>query len=298
MISFSCFLDSGAHSLFTKYAMHKKSDTFSYYDSKEFYIYVDEYAQFIIKNKEAFPVYVNVDVIFNPEKTMEVQKYLEEKWNLRPLPVFHFGEDYKYIEQYMEKGYEYIGIGGLGQKVHKSQYYDWADELFKKHICDKKGYPKVKTHGFAMTNFELLFRYPWYSVDSSSYIKNAVFGILFVPQYDWKKEDFDWLVKPMRVRITNRPMSITEGYSYYVMPTKIKEKVDQYIKQYGFEMGESIYENGEEKIIKNGLVNNQYYRAHFNAFYFLTLAKKVPAYPRQFKLDRESNEDSLLELEL
>ena len=39
----------------------------------------------------------------------------------------------------------------------------WLDRIFSTYICDDKGFPKVKTHGFGLTT-SLMIRYPWYSV--------------------------------------------------------------------------------------------------------------------------------------
>ena len=115
------FLDSGAHSLYTKEVMKKEHvEGYSFYESKEFWDYVDNYAQFVRENKSFLSVYVNVDVIFNPELTWKVQKYLETNHELSPLPVIHYGADLKWVKRYMDD-YEYIRFGGLGQEVTKQE---------------------------------------------------------------------------------------------------------------------------------------------------------------------------------
>lgn len=160
MNKISLFLDSGAHSLYTKELIKKQhSESYSFYESDDFIKYVDEYAAFIKKYKRYIDVYVNVDVIFNPEKSYDIQRYLEDKHDLKPLPVVHFGSDLKWVEFYIDRGYDYIGLGGLGQEVTRNQYINWADRVFEL-ICDTpKRLPKVKTHGFAMTSLKLMLRY-------------------------------------------------------------------------------------------------------------------------------------------
>lgn len=188
------FLDSGAHSLYNQYVGHngsitedmkahmdamspmerfairrsipnvfrsKKTNSYAYYETPEFWNYVDTYCQFVIDYKHAIDYYATVDVLFHPKKSWQVLKYIENEWGLNPVPVIHFNTDIKWVEKHLNAGYTYIGIGGLGQEITKANYYAWADPVFKM-LCDKDGMPIVKTHGFAMTAHQLLVRYPWY----------------------------------------------------------------------------------------------------------------------------------------
>ena len=55
----------------------------------------------------------------------------------------------------------------------------------------KDGKPKVKVHGFGMTTRELLFRYPWASVDSTSWYSSRYGGcFLDVPDDDGTVRDY------------------------------------------------------------------------------------------------------------
>lgn len=196
------FMDSGAHSLYTREILDplrklqastdpadKKKlaellkDKYKYYRSQAFWDYVDEYANFIKEHKEGIDYYVTVDAIFNPDISWDVLKYMENKHKLNPVPVVHYGAPMEILERHIKAGYEYIGIGGLGQEVKVEQYKVWANKAFKV-ICPKSnGYkPIVRTHGFAMTAYELMIRYPWWSVDSASWVKAAGFGMLNIPK--------------------------------------------------------------------------------------------------------------------
>jgi hypothetical protein len=53
--------------------------------------------------------------------------------------------------------------------VETTQPRLWLDEVFA-HYLTFAGAPIIKVHGFGMTTFELMARYPWYSVDSSSWL--------------------------------------------------------------------------------------------------------------------------------
>lgn len=158
----SLFLDSGAHSLYNKLIHGKGRKAYDFFETPEFWEYVDSYAEFVKANKAGIDYYVNVDVIFNPEASWRVLKYLEEKHKLNPLPVIHHGEDLKWVKKHVDAGYDYIGLGGLGQAVTRDMYYQWADVVYDYLCPPPKRLPIVKTHGFAMTAHALMVRYPWY----------------------------------------------------------------------------------------------------------------------------------------
>mgnify|MGYP001766466567 CR=1 FL=1 len=156
------FLDSGAHSLFKEYIGTEAVRDFGFYESDKFWEFVDKYAEYIKSNEKLIDTYVNLDVIFNPELSWKVQGYLEKKHKLKPLPVYHAGEDLSWLKKYIER-YDYVGIGGLGQSIGKVQWIASVGDPVFKIICDTKDHlPRVKTHGFAMTSPDLVLAYPWY----------------------------------------------------------------------------------------------------------------------------------------
>ena len=58
----------------------------------------------------------------------------------------------------------------------KKDLIPWLDRIFSKYILDGSGKPKLKVHAFGITAIDIMKRYPWYSVDSSSWIQAAAFG--------------------------------------------------------------------------------------------------------------------------
>ena len=162
---FTFFLDSGAYSAWSRGTQ----------------IDLDEYIAFIKANIEVIEVYACLDCIpgvpgknaSNQERNEAAEltwkNYLYMKSEgLDPLPVYHYGEDAEFLERMLAYGCPYIGIGGLvGIPSDKRRL--WLDRVFTR-ITDDKGMPIVKTHGFGMTSVPLIFRYPWYSVDSTTWI--------------------------------------------------------------------------------------------------------------------------------
>ena len=89
------FIDSGAYSASTQNVE----------------INIKEYIKFIKKYEKYIDVYANLDVIGDPEATYKNQKIME-KAGLKPLPCFHYGEDWSWLEKYI-KEYSYIALGGM-----------------------------------------------------------------------------------------------------------------------------------------------------------------------------------------
>ena len=98
----------------------------------------------------------------------------------KPLPCFHFGEDPRYLEYYVAN-YDYITIGGLVHKTAEAQRV-WLDRIWP-YMLDGSGRPKLKVHAFGMTAVWLMERYPWFSVDSSSWIQAASFGSIYTSEH-------------------------------------------------------------------------------------------------------------------
>ena len=164
------FLDSGAFSAFT---LGVEID-------------LPTYCEYIKRNRDLWRVEDGammcsvLDGIGDPLKTYQNQLAMEQL-GAPPLPCFHFGEDERYLEHYV-KNYEYITIGGMVGKP-SAQLARWLDRIWEKYMVDHTGKPRLKVHAFGITAIPIMERYPWYSVDSSSWIQSAAFGSIITP--DW-----------------------------------------------------------------------------------------------------------------
>lgn len=116
-----------------------------------------------------------------PEYSWKNYLYMIERVNCpkKILPIFHQGEDFKYLKQMLEFKFpdgshiEYIGISpdnGLNVS-HKMKWY----EKVWKIIADSSN-PDVLTHNFGMTTISLMEQYPSMSSDSTSWLRSASFG--------------------------------------------------------------------------------------------------------------------------
>lgn len=163
------FLDSGAFSAHTLGAV----------------ISVQDYCDYIKRNSDVIRVEDGdlmasvLDGIGDPLQTYRNQLAMEEL-GVRPLPCFHYGEDLRYLEHYV-KNYTYITIGGMVGKS-TAALQTWLDRIWESYLVDGAGNAKLKVHAFGVTSIPLMERYPWFSVDSSSWIQMAAFGSVLLPE--------------------------------------------------------------------------------------------------------------------
>lgn len=222
-------LDSNAQIFFAEKqrSMVQGMADFSLADNTEVRKYLDEYIAFVHKYKDQLHAYVNLDIIYNAEKSWENQKYMESN-GLKPLPVFHFLEDFKWLKKYAEE-YEYIGLGGMATGLRKADFLTFAYQCFQ-IIAEVN--PQLKVHGFAVTSVDMIQRFPFYSVDSTSWLKSAAFGNVVVPKCNIKGE-FDFTLPPLAVVVSEeakiRP-NVTNPHYTTAYTEEEKEKIESYLK--------------------------------------------------------------------
>ena len=262
-------LDSGAFSAWTKDAQ----------------VDIYKYIQFIKDHAHCIDHYFVLDVISAKEErdaeaaakaTWENQTIMEAE-GLNPIPVFHAGEDLMWLREYIIKGHEYIGIGGLAMTSTGSRHPE-LDRIFRT-ISDPQGYPQVKLHGFAITSLDTMITFPWYSVDSTSWVLTSRFGTIYVPQWDGR--DWDYSVMPWKIAVSvHNPKKDNEGQHVTTMKRWEQKIIYSYLKLKGLRMGHSEFDDdGNEIIHELGLCNHYVWRDRANIIYFSDLEANFPTYP-------------------
>ncbi|MBL4904260.1 MAG: hypothetical protein JKY62_16680 [Desulfocapsa sp.] len=161
------FLDSGAFSAWSKGVE---------IDLPAYCRYIQDNADIIRVEDDAVVASV-LDSIGDDLGTYKNQMRME-KLGVRPLPCFHYGEDPRYLQLYAAN-YSYITLGGMVAQSTKDLLI-WLDEIWEKYLTDGAGRPITKVHAFGVTTPILMKKYPWFSVDSSSWVQVAANGsILF-----------------------------------------------------------------------------------------------------------------------
>ena len=148
-INFSdIFIDSGAFSAW----------------SQGIKINLYEYIDFVKEYLDKITVYSNLDVIGDANNTLKNQHEMQ-KSGLSPLPVFHINENYKCLDEYC-KNYPYIALGGMVGKTRRQK-----DNFLHNCFTVIKKYFPIRIHGFALTDIELLKKYPFYSIDTTAWLQ-------------------------------------------------------------------------------------------------------------------------------
>ena len=199
------FLDSGA---FSAFSLGAKVD-------------LPKYCDWIKKHEDIVEHASVLDSIGSAQGTFDNQIAME-KLGVSPLPCYHYGEDPRFLEYYVAN-YEYITIGGM-VPITRPQLKLWLDEIWEKYLTDGSGRPKLKVHGFGLTSVELMARYPWYSVDSSSWVQIAANGNVIHPDIGV-------------VEISERhPSRKVRGRHYLNEPEINQKRIKEILEENGFEL--------------------------------------------------------------
>lgn len=237
-------LDSGAFSYYTKFGSAKdehgkmiygtgaiKHADHSYYQTPSFQKYLEDYINFLRLHKGRMKFCVSLDVIFNPEASWDIYKQMTAQ-GLKVLPVYHWGEDPKWLKKYLDCT-DYIGVGGVGKTATMSAWLPFGERTWKL-LCDNKGKPLVRVHGFAMSSFELVKRFPYHSIDSTTAFTWSRYGSLMLPnKVGSGKAGFNFSNTPIIYPVTPRRARASKHVDQ-LFPTGVKRAaVEEYVELLG-----------------------------------------------------------------
>lgn len=175
------FMDSGAHS-FHNFRYRRKGfaaklsreEVAKQVDivTKQFGQGFLNYIKWCYSHDRYFDFYVTFDADRDAPFCWDITNEYFKK-GIYPVPVYHGDSPLVWVKKYIDQGHKLIGVGidrrGKSSATAVRRYYDSVISL-----CEKHG---VKCHGFAVTG-DLMFQFPWYSVDSTTWIKAAAYGKL------------------------------------------------------------------------------------------------------------------------
>ncbi len=216
-VGFKLFLDSGAYSAFNSGVE----------------INLNEFIAFCKASSESWEAIAALDVIGNAEASWV--NYLKMRdAGVRCLPVYHFGEPEEFLARMVEEC-DYIGIGGVAQLGVSDALFDWLDHSFRRYICNPDGTPKVKVHGFAVTSIPAVKRYPWWSVDSTSW----AIGM-------WGKAPYRQGDRIVQLSFSRAYLEDANGYHFTRLSPAEQEAVRQYLLKYDL-TPEDLSDNDENR---------------------------------------------------
>lgn len=150
------------------------SGAFTFMNSKKGFTNFDEYlkryAQFINAHDVQHFFELDVDCIVGYEKVKEMRRMLENETGKRCIPVWHKDRG---IDDFIQtaKAYDYMAIGGIVTKeVPRSKwpYFKQLISIAHSHGC--------RIHGLGFTDTNLLQKYHFDSVDSTTWNVGNRFG--------------------------------------------------------------------------------------------------------------------------
>ena len=155
---------------------------------------IDKYILFIKEHIDIIDTAVAIDVIpgepnkkltFQDRKDAAKQSWLNYKYMLKKgipneklMPVFHQGEDPNWLVKMM-KLCSYIGISPANDKTPE-QRKQWMNSVVKP-LLFPDNVPLRKFHGFGVTTLSLVNEFPWFSVDSATWLRGAINGYIHTP---------------------------------------------------------------------------------------------------------------------
>lgn len=198
------------------------------------------YVDFVNKDSAKWDFYFNFDYRINAPLVYSVQKKLE-KAGIHPTPVFHGDDGMDWLKRYIDEGYKIIGIGGgiLRGRWKDKRYY--LDQVF--NITEKAG---VWCHGLALTSLSIAFCYPFYSVDSTTWVRFAAYGsIIIIDPVNHQLQ---------HIHVSTRHCKNGRG-SYNNMPRPIQKAIRSQVEAHGFDL-DLLRKDLEERAVYNGWVFN------------------------------------------
>jgi len=253
---------------------------FSYYDltkGSPFREYCDSYAAFVRQFQDRVELFANIDAIGSPELTWETQRFFEEEHGLRLVPVIHHGTHLKWVEKYIAHGYDIVGLGSYARKIARDELIRWTDEVFV-HICPKSNdyKPIIRVHGFALTAWEYIRRWPWFCVDSTSWVKYSAYGWICLPRWT-EATGFRYDRPPLVVNMSWRsPFKADRHKHLDNSMASVKDNVMRWLAQYDIPIGKVDKEGNE---LEKGVISSHECRSTANLHYFLNLQDSLPKWP-------------------
>lgn len=268
---------------------------------------MDDYCKWLDKWQHAITHYVNMDVIGDGQKSYD--NWIEmRKRGYNPLPVYHASTSIKFLEKYLESGADYLCLGAIA-RMNTEYRISNLDLIWANHLVEHKtGMPIVKVHGFGLTSLRIMVRYPWYSVDSTSWAYAARNGMMFIArkiggEFKYGEQSYKRFVS------TRSPRSKKLGGEHHIDACSQNEKdlFKEYLSDLGVPYGKSTFRpyTGTEVLAGNellwkrrvhigkgtplietihekGICNDQRIRNEANILFFLKLSKQIRKWPWPF----------------
>lgn len=163
-----------------------------------------------------------LDVIGNPRQSLE-NAIKMKKAGADCFPTFHYGEPWEFLTEYA-KNFDKVGLGALVPVKSKDDRHAWIAE------CMARIWPK-KTHAFGVMSKDTLMRFPFHSVDCTSWAMHVIrFGY-----YDAFNEQNMGLSGKQREKLGGHTLLRPQIDHYMKMEKEVKLRWAQEFKKQGWD---------------------------------------------------------------
>jgi hypothetical protein len=233
---------------------------------------IQEYARFILDNQDLVYRYVNLDKIpaepgryATPEEGEESARVSYENLQalkshgLKPIPVFHQGERFYWLERMLNDGDDYIGLSYKKVSIHGARAWlaDCYDFLMKIGFDGTN----IRLHGFGNTSFSLTPVYPFFSIDSTSWVRYAAMGRMLVPVNVERENSGKIGMRP--VLVSNRPNrkgAVILSRTFLTLPPAEREKVEDWCRKSGLSVDDCSFHYSDLTVL-NTRAMKEFFRA-------------------------------------
>lgn len=148
---------------------------------------IDDYVEYVKKFGKYYEIIANMDTN-DTKETLHNQRRLEKETWHKILPVYHRSElkswDKDLLKYYCQN-YDFVALGWVAwiwmSKAEKRYYLDFSFKTAMEY--------KTKLHWFWITSYSELLRYPFYTIDSTSWLQWVKFN-KFMVFNDWRIKSF------------------------------------------------------------------------------------------------------------
>lgn len=159
------------------------------------------------------------------------------------IPVFHQNDSFGWLEKYLKFGTPYLGISPANDNQVRGRA-KWMQKV-SRFIRRPDGTMRIRVHGFGVTAFDLLTYWPWYSVDSASWVRKAAYGMIYVPRTT--RLEFDYLKPPYSLGFSTRALIRAGREDHFdALSATQRLQVLRYLKEVKAVLGTSHIEDRPE----------------------------------------------------
>ena len=205
--------------------------------NKGFRLSVAAYIAFIRREAPADTQYISLDVIPSSLRRREWRlEYIEaaakqsyadlqkmKDAGQNPIPVFHQGDPWHWLERFLSEGENYIALS-TNKTASRLEQLTWLDGCFDV-LTDQNGQALVRTHALGVSSNLLCSRYPWTTFDSGRWFKCGANGQILMPHFSDGRPDYS--LPPRILQVTDQ----MQWHRNHIDRFGDHEHVDRYLQE-------------------------------------------------------------------